>query len=97
MGDHFDLGEAALPEILTALVFYGDYVGSGLEYPAHDYKGRTCSSIEEERKFNPRLTKSKKEFVDLMNNLGLAVPKLLHIAVPANSNCGLDYEPSAKV
>jgi sulfur dioxygenase len=30
-----------------------------LIYPAHDYKGRTCSSVREEKKWNPRLTKVK--------------------------------------
>jgi sulfur dioxygenase len=62
-----------------------------LVYPGHDYKGRTVSTVKEEKTFNPRLTKTKAEFVDLMNNLGLANPKKIDIAVPANLNCGLDY------
>ena len=33
-------------------------------YPAHDYKGQTRSSVEEERRLNPRLTKTKPEFVE---------------------------------
>lgn len=61
-------------------------------YPAHDYKGRTVSSIEEEMELNPRLNKSKDEFLSIMSNLNLAYPKLIDIAVPANLNCG--YDPS---
>lgn len=59
-------------------------------YPAHDYKGRTASSIYEEKKFNPRLSKSKEEFIEIMKNLNLAYPKLIDIAVPRNLNCGYD-------
>lgn len=41
--------------------------------PGHDYKGRGVSSVEEERRFNPRLTKSVDEFAELMDNLGGSV------------------------
>lgn len=57
-------------------------------YPAHDYKGRTATSIGEEIEFNPRLTKPKEEFIQIMANLNLAYPKMIDIAVPANLNCG---------
>ena len=60
-------------------------------YPAHDYKGITKTSVAEEKKLNPRLTKSKPEFIDLMNNLGLAYPKKIDVSLPANKVCGL-YE-----
>jgi sulfur dioxygenase len=46
-----------------------------LVYPAHDYMGQTVSSVGEEKKYNPRLTKSKEEFIGIMNNLNLAYPK----------------------
>lgn len=59
-----------------------------LIYPAHDYKGRTVTSVEEEKHFNPRLTKSKEEFVKIMENLGLAYPKKIDEAVPWNLMCG---------
>eukprot|EP00913_Durusdinium_trenchii_P009316 g8754.t1 len=52
--------------------------------PGHDYKGRGVSSVEEERRFNPRLTKSVDEFAELMDNLGLAYPKKIDVAVPGN-------------
>lgn len=60
-----------------------------LIYPAHDYKGQTASTVGEERRFNPRLTKSLEEFVDIMNNLNLPKPAKIDIAVPANLVCGL--------
>lgn len=61
---------------------------SYLVYPAHDYNGRTVSTVGEEMEFNPRLSKSKEEFVDIMKKLDLAYPKLIDVAVPANLNCG---------
>ena len=32
--------------------------------PGHDYKNRSVSTVEEERRFNPRLTKPLDEFVE---------------------------------
>lgn len=46
-----------------------------LVWPAHDYKGISNSMVGEEKRTNPRLTKSKEEFIKIMNNLGLAYPK----------------------
>lgn len=61
-----------------------------LLYPAHDYKGLTCTSVSEEKKYNPRLgdNRSEEDFAGYMNNLGLAHPKQIDIAVPANMRCG---------
>ncbi len=63
-------------------------------YPAHDYKGQTASTIELEKKFNPRLglNKSKSDFVHTMSNLKLADPKKIHEAVPANLACGQNLQ-----
>ena len=58
-------------------------------YPAHDYKGRTSSTIGAEKSSNPRLTLTEDKFVDLMHNLGLPYPKKMDIAVPANLVCGV--------
>ena len=58
-------------------------------FPAHDYKGFHQSSIKEEKELNPRLTKSKEAFVDIMNNLNLPMPKKIAESVPANRVCGL--------
>lgn len=61
-----------------------------LVYPAHDYAGRTVSSVGEERHFNPRLgaQRSKTDFVGYMDHLGLPHPKQIEAAVPANLRCG---------
>ena len=56
-----------------------------LVYPAHDYNGKKFSSIENERKNNPRLqVSSPDQYAEMMNNLNLANPKMMDIAVPAN-------------
>ncbi|XP_071566152.1 persulfide dioxygenase ETHE1, mitochondrial isoform X1 [Temnothorax nylanderi] len=60
-------------------------------YPAHDYNGRTVTTVAEEEALNPRLSKSLEEFVRIMNNLNLPYPKMIDKAVPANKVCGL-YE-----
>lgn len=62
--------------------------------PAHDYRGQTASTIELEKRFNPRIgmTKTKSEFVKIMSELKLANPKKIHEAVPANMACGLAKE-----
>eukprot|EP00928_Gymnodinium_smaydae_P080534 TRINITY_DN6420_c0_g1_i3.p1 TRINITY_DN6420_c0_g1~~TRINITY_DN6420_c0_g1_i3.p1 ORF type:complete len:892 (+),score=140.76 TRINITY_DN6420_c0_g1_i3:70-2745(+) len=57
-------------------------------YPGHDYKGRNLSTVDEERHFNPRLTKSREEFAKIMSELNLPRPKLIDTAVPANMVCG---------
>ncbi len=60
-----------------------------LVYPAHDYKGDTVSTIGEEKAHNPRLqVASVAVYVDLMNNLKLANPKMMDVAVPANLRIG---------
>jgi sulfur dioxygenase len=66
-------------------------------YPAHDYKGRTVSTVGEEKQFNPRLTKKIDEFVDIMNNLNLPYPKKIDASLPMNRVCGLhELLPPAK-
>ena len=61
-----------------------------LLYPGHDYRGLTVTSVDEERRFNPRLggDVSATDFAGYMDNLGLPHPKLMDIAVPANLRCG---------
>nr|CAI5820021.1 unnamed protein product [Callosobruchus analis] len=48
---------------------------STLLYPAHDYNGLTVTTVDEEKRLNPRLTKSLQDFVQTMNNLKLGYPK----------------------
>ena len=56
-----------------------------LVYPAHDYNGKKFSTVENERNNNPRLqVRSPDEYIQIMNNLKLANPKMMDIAVPAN-------------
>ena len=53
--------------------------------PAHDYNGKTSSTIGNEIKNNPRLqVNSADQYIEIMNNLNLANPKMMDIAVPAN-------------
>ena len=61
-----------------------------LLYPAHDYRGLTCSSVMEEKQYNPRLggDRSEGDFVGYMKNLGLPHPKQIDVAIPANLHCG---------
>ena len=61
-----------------------------LIYPAHDYDGRTSSTIAEERRYNPRIGGGAREedFVGYMRNLGLPHPKQLAVALPANLRSG---------
>ncbi len=66
-----------------------------LVYPGHDYKGWTVSSIDEERRFNPRLAgKTRAQYIEIMQALNLPNPKMMDIAVPANLACG-QVAPSA--
>ena len=56
-----------------------------LVYPAHDYNGKKNSTIGNEKSNNPRLqVSSKEEYAEIMDNLNLANPKMMDIAVPAN-------------
>ena len=61
-----------------------------LLYPAHDYRGVTVTSVEEERRFNPRLGGDigVDDFAGYMHNLNLPHPKQIDVAVPANLLCG---------
>jgi glyoxylase-like metal-dependent hydrolase (beta-lactamase superfamily II)/rhodanese-related sulfurtransferase len=61
-----------------------------LLYPGHDYRGVTCSSVAEERMYNPRLAETigEGDFVGYMTHLGLPHPKQMAVAVPANLRCG---------
>jgi sulfur dioxygenase len=63
---------------------------SCLLYPGHDYRGLTVTSVEEERRFNPRLGSGvgEADFTGYMDNLGLPHPKQIDVAVPANLQCG---------
>ena len=56
-----------------------------LVYPVHDYNGKKFSTIIDEKNYNPKLqVNSSDEYLEIMNNLSLANPKMMDIAVLAN-------------
>ena len=59
-------------------------------YPAHDYNGRTQSTIGEEKAFNARVGGGADEhdFVEYMHAMKLPHPKKIDEAVPANHRSG---------
>ena len=59
-------------------------------YPAHDYAGRTSSTIGEERAHNTRIGGEARpeDFVGYMESMALPHPRKLDIAVPANLRVG---------
>lgn len=59
-------------------------------FPGHDYKGQTSSTIAEEKAFNAKVGggKTLAQFQELMAAMKLGQPKKIHIAVPANMECG---------
>jgi sulfur dioxygenase len=58
-----------------------------LVFPAHDYRGHTSSTIGEEKRSNPRVTnKSRDQYVELMNNLGLPLPDGIQEALQPNES-----------
>jgi glyoxylase-like metal-dependent hydrolase (beta-lactamase superfamily II) len=59
--------------------------------PGHDYRGRTTSTVEEERSGNARLGggRTAEEFAAIMAALELPRPKKIDLAVPANRRCGV--------
>ena len=66
------------------------YPDNTIVYPAHDYSGKSLSTIGEEKKWNPnvgvKITKS--EFIENERNKSRSYPKKIDIAVPANMKCG---------
>jgi rhodanese-related sulfurtransferase len=60
-------------------------------YPGHDYKGRTVTTVWEERTYNPRLGggRSEDQMVAIMAALRLDRPAKMDEAVPANVRCGV--------
>ena len=86
----FQEGSSAnLFESLTKLFSFPD---ATKVFPAHDYSGRTMSTILEEKKYNEMIGGNidKKTFMDRVDNMQLSLPKKIHIAVPANQSCGVN-------
>jgi glyoxylase-like metal-dependent hydrolase (beta-lactamase superfamily II)/rhodanese-related sulfurtransferase len=58
-------------------------------FPAHDYKGRGSSTIEQELATNPRLQKrGRGEFVEMMRSLNLSMPTHITEALRTNMTGG---------
>jgi rhodanese-related sulfurtransferase len=56
-----------------------------LVFPAHDYRGNTQSTIGEEKRLNPRIAgRSRAEYIDLMNHLGLPLPEKIQEVLQPN-------------
>lgn len=56
-----------------------------LVFPAHDYRGNTCSTIGEEKRLNPRVAgRTREAYIDLMNNLGLPLPDKIQEVLQSN-------------
>ncbi|KAG2378818.1 hypothetical protein C9374_007966 [Naegleria lovaniensis] len=70
----------------SIMKIYSILPDSCLVYPGHDYKGMLCSTVGEEKKYNPRIfaTQTREGFVEIMDNLKLAKPRYLDVALPAN-------------
>lgn len=70
-----------------------------LLYPGHDYRGSTVTSVAEEKLYNPRLNAEVglEDFRGYMENLGLAHPKQIDVAVPANLRCGEPENPDPEI
>ena len=62
-------------------------------WPAHDYQGRTNTTIGTEKANNPRLAgKTEADFVAIMASLDLPRPKRMDEAVPANLSSGMRHD-----
>jgi sulfur dioxygenase len=66
-------------------------------FPAHDYTGLTHTTVETEKRLNPRVGagKSKAEFVKIMADQKLSYPKKIDVALPANKLCGIIAEANS--
>ena len=54
-------------------------------FPAHDYRGNTMSTIDEEKRLNPRVAgRTKEAYVDIMTNLGLPLPDKIQEVLQPN-------------
>ena len=58
-----------------------------LVFPAHDYRGNTQTTIGEEKRLNPRVTnRTREQYIELMNNLGLPLPDNIQEVLQPNQS-----------
>ena len=82
---------AALYRSITEILFA--LPDETLVWPAHDYRGRTHSTIGTEKTTNPRVAgKTLAEFKTIMDELALPKPERIDEAVPANRASGLRHD-----
>jgi len=56
-------------------------------WPGHDYKGRSSSTIGEQRRSNPRFAgKTREQYIETMANLGLPFPDRIQEALQVNQS-----------
>jgi glyoxylase-like metal-dependent hydrolase (beta-lactamase superfamily II) len=58
-----------------------------LVFPGHDYRGNAHSTIGKEKSSNPRVAgRTRDEYIDLMNNLGLPLPDKIQEVLQPNES-----------
>jgi len=56
-------------------------------HPGHDYRGNTQSTIGQEKESNPRVVgRTRDQYIELMNNLGLAPPQNIQEVLQPNQS-----------
>jgi sulfur dioxygenase len=61
--------------------------GETVVWPAHDYKGNTCSTIAEEKRSNPRFVgKTRDDYIALMASLRLPFPDKIQQSLQVNQS-----------
>jgi len=73
-----------------------------LVFPAHDYRGHTHSTIGEEKRTNPRVVgRTRQQYIELMNNLGLSLPDKIQEVLQPNQSAiedeSLHFPPLAEL
>ncbi len=73
-----------------------------LVFPAHDYRGHTHSTIGEEKRTNPRVVgRTRQQYIELMNNLGLSLPDKIQEVLQPNQSAiedeSLRFPPLAEL
>lgn len=61
-------------------------------WPGHDYRGNVSSTIGQEKRTNPRAGggKTREEYINIMNNLGLPLPEKIMEALQCNVSAAHD-------
>lgn len=58
-----------------------------LVFPGHDYRGNSQSTIGEEKRLNPRIAgRTREQYVEVMNNLGLPLPDKIQEVLQPNQS-----------